>query len=81
MKGIALGIGAIDWCLSLALFAIVIGCFGLCFDYSLDVYFGKDISWPIDCIAGTFASAIVVPATVIAIVLICCGTETPIVDC
>ena len=50
---------------------------GFCFDYSLTVYFGKDIPWYGDCLAGLLTSPISVPAAVIGYVLKCCDLATP----
>ena len=51
---------------------------GFCFDYSLDVYFGQDIPWYGDVLAGIFTSPITVPAAVIAYVLVECDQPTPV---
>lgn len=53
---------------------------GFCFDYSLHSYFGADIPWYADCVAGLFTSPINVPATVVAFVLRSCGMEPPFFD-
>ena len=51
---------------------------GFCFDYNLTVYFGKDIPWYGDCLAGFFTVPVNVPAAVIGYVLECCEVTTPI---
>jgi len=51
---------------------------GFCFDYNLNVYFGKDIPWYGDCLAGFFTAPINVPAAVVGYVLECCDVVTPI---
>lgn len=58
--------------------AIVVAIGGFCFDYSLDVYFGKDIPWYADCAAGLVTSPINIPAAVIGWVLVSCDVPTPI---
>lgn len=63
----------------LAWLAIALAIAGFCFDYSLYSYFGKNIPWYGDCVAGLFTAPINVPATVIAFVLRCCGIEPPII--
>jgi hypothetical protein len=74
--GCALG-GCGMWLLCLVL-ALAIA--GFCFDYSLYSYFGKDIPWYGDCVAGLFTAPINIPATVVAYVLRCCGMEPPFID-
>lgn len=59
--------------------AVVIAFAGFCFDYSLYSYFGKDIPWYGDCIAGVFTSPINIPATVVAFILRSCDVEVPII--
>jgi len=59
-----------------ALIVAAIG--GFCFDYNLTVYFGKDIPWYGDCLAGFFTALINVPAAVIGYILECCDVATPI---
>lgn len=56
---------------------IAIAVAGFVFDYSLNIYFGKDIPWYGDCLAGIFASPVAVPAAVIGFVLECCGIPAP----
>ena len=51
---------------------------GFCFDYGLDVYFGKDIPWYGDCLAGLFTSPVTVPAAVVGYVLVECDVPTPV---
>lgn len=52
---------------------------GFLFDYNLMVYFGKDIPWYADCLAGTLTSLVNVPAAVIALVLTSCDFQTPLI--
>jgi hypothetical protein len=52
---------------------------GLCFDYNLDTYFGKNIPWYVDCLAGLFTAPINVPAAVLGLVLVKCDVPTPII--
>lgn len=51
---------------------------GFCFNYNMDTYFGKDIPWYGDCLAGFFTAPINVPAAVIGYVLVECDVPTPI---
>jgi len=51
---------------------------GFCFNYNLDTYFGKDIHWGFDCVAGTLSAPVNVPAAVVGYVLECSDAETPI---
>lgn len=51
---------------------------GFLFDYSLDTYFGKDIPWYGDCVAGFFASPVTVTAAIVGYVLVECDLPTPI---
>lgn len=62
--------------LVLVVFIVALG--GFCFDYSLDVYFGKDIPWYADCVVGTIGSGFVVPVTVVGWVLVQCDVPEPI---
>ncbi len=71
-------LGGCGWWLFCLILTVAIA--GFAFDYSLDVYFGKDIPWYGDCIAGTIASPVTVPAAVVGFVLKCCGVPTPIFD-
>jgi hypothetical protein len=57
----------------------VIAISGCIFDYSLDVYFDKDIPWYGDCVAGLFTSPVTIPAAVVGYVLIECGHTKPII--
>lgn len=64
--------------LMLLLFIVGIVCLnGYCFDYALISCFGKDISFFIDCLAGTVTSAITLPTAIICLVLNYCGVPTP----
>lgn len=66
--------GCLTWLFGLAISVAIVA---FTFDYSLNIYFGKDIPWYGDCIAGLFASPITVPAAVVGFVLECCGVPTP----
>jgi hypothetical protein len=52
---------------------------GFLFDYSLDVYFEKDIPWYGDVLVGTFSSPVLIPAAVVGYVLIECDHTKPII--
>jgi len=69
--------GCIMW---LVWLTIVMAVVGFAFDYSLYTYFGKDIPWYGDCIAGFFASPVACPAAVVGFILRCCGMEVPFFD-
>jgi len=71
-------LGGCGWWVCSLVIALAIA--GFCFDYSLYTYFGKDIPWYGDCIAGLFTAPINIPATAIGFVLRCCGLEPPIFD-
>ena len=51
---------------------------GFLFDYNLSTYFGKDIPWYGDCLAGLFTAPVNVVAAVVGYVLVECDTATPI---
>lgn len=68
--------GALFTWLALVVFVVALG--GFCFDYSLDTYFGKDIPWYGDCVAGTLGGGVVVPASIIGWVLVQCDVPEPI---
>jgi hypothetical protein len=55
---------------------VVLGTF--CFDYNLDTYFGKDIHWTGDCVAGTITSVVTIPAAVVGFVLVSCDMQKPL---
>jgi len=59
-------------------FVLVAAICGFCFDYGLETYFGKDIPWYGDCLAGLFTSPVAVPAAVVGYVLVECDAPTPI---
>lgn len=50
---------------------------GVCFDYVLEVTFGKDIHWFGDMICGFVGGSVIVPAAIICFILVLCGIETP----
>jgi len=66
--------------LCLLLFVGIICFLGFCFDYSLYSCFGKDIPFLLDCLAGAFSSAIIVPTAIVCLVLNFCGVPTPYID-
>jgi len=71
-------LGGCGWWVFCLVFSLAVA--GFYFDYSLYTYFGKDIPWYGDCVAGLFTAPINVPATVVGFVLRCCGLEPPIFD-
>lgn len=51
----------------------------VCFDYSLDTIFEKDIPWYGDAVCGLFLGEITIPCAVICWVLVQCDIEAPFV--
>lgn len=51
---------------------------GFFFDYTLDTYFGKDIPWYADCIAGVPFIGLTVSASLVGYVLVACDVPEPI---
>lgn len=64
--------------LCLLIASVPVAICGLLFDYSLDIYFGKDVPWYVDCLAGAFTSPVTLPAAVVGCVLVHCDVATPI---
>lgn len=50
---------------------------GLCFDYSLFCFFGKDVSFLIDILVGTVFCTLMVPLAVISLILQAVGVPVP----
>ena len=58
---------------------VIVLAFGGCiFDYNLEAYFGKDIPWYFDCLAGVVVAPVNVTAAVVAFVMIECDVPHPI---
>jgi hypothetical protein len=50
---------------------------GFCFEYTIYSCIGLNVPWYADCIAGTLAAPLTIPAFVICWVLRLCGLEVP----
>jgi hypothetical protein len=57
---------------------LAMAAFGFLFDYSLDIYAGKDIPWYGDCVAGTITAPLTTTAAVVGYVLVQCDVPEPI---
>ncbi len=64
--------------LGMLIFAILFA--GTCFDYSLEYILDLDAPFPVDCLAGSFTSAITFPITIFCFVADSCGIEGPLID-
>lgn len=52
----------------------------VCFDYSLNAIFGKDIPWYGDVACGLFLGEFTIPVALICWVLIQCDVDAPFVE-
>ncbi len=74
------GLGLTGCTICLLPLVAIICLLGLCFDYTLVSCFDQDVPFLLDCLAGTFTSAMTVPAAIVCLVLNYCGAPTPYFD-
>lgn len=70
-----IGIGCL---IMLAFVALGLSLGAVCFDYSLNFIFGKDIHWAGDMVCGVLLGPVNVTVAIVCFVLDVCGIEPPL---